>query len=269
MRESELRRLADALLEADRTHQPTTRVSTLAPDATVDDAYRIALAVVEARVNTGTRIKGHKIGLTSKAMQRAVGIDEPDYGHLLDDMFVDEGAVVPHERLFSPLAEAELAFVLGDALTGPGVNAADVIRATDFVLPCIEVVDSRFVREGRGTLVDTIADNASSGLVVLGGNPARLTDLDIRRVGVSVARNGVVEETGVASAVMGNPITAVAWLANKLSHFGVALEAGQVILSGSFTRLVRFGPGDVVSATFDPLGEVVVSVSAADSADRS
>jgi 2-keto-4-pentenoate hydratase len=264
VRESDLRRLADALLGADRTHQPTARISTVQPDATVDDAYRIALAVVEARVRAGARVKGHKIGLTSRAMQRAVGIDEPDYGHLLDDMFVDEGAVVPHERLFAPLAEAELAFILREPLPGPGVNAADVVRATDFVLACIEVVDSRFVREGRGTLVDTIADNASSGLVVLGGSPLRLTDLDIRRVGVTVARNGVIEETGVASAVMGNPINAVAWLANKLSHFGVTLEAGQVILSGSFTRMVRFGPGDVVTATFDRFGEVVVSVSAAD-----
>jgi 2-keto-4-pentenoate hydratase len=258
--ESDHQRMADALLTAEREHRPTSRVSAVFAHADVDDAYRIALKVVEARVRAGRRVKGHKVGLTSRAMQRAVGIDEPDYGHLLDDMFVDESSVIAPERLFAPYAEAELAFVLCEPLCGPSANAADVIRATDFVLPCIEVVDSRFVHEGRGTLVDTIADNASSGLVVLGGRPARLTDLDIRRLGVSVARNGVVEETGVASAVMGNPISAVAWLANKVSAFGITFEPGHVILSGSFTRLVRFGPGDVVVATFDRLGEVVLSV---------
>ena len=157
-------------------------------------------------------------------MQEAAGINEPDYGVLLDDLFVAEGSVIPTDRLFQPLAEAELAFVLREPLAGPSVNAADVIRATDFVLPCIEVVDRRFSE--RGVLVDTIADNASSGLVVLGGNPVGLGDIDIRTIGVTLTKNGVIEDTGVASAVMGNPINAVAWLANKLHTLRRAAGGG-------------------------------------------
>jgi 2-keto-4-pentenoate hydratase len=191
-------------------------------------------------------------------MQEAAGIDEPDYGVLLDDLFVPEGSVIPTDRLFEPRAEAELAFVLAEPLPGPSVNAADVIRATDFVLPCIEVVDRRF--NARGVLVDTIADNASSGLVVLGGNPVGLHDIDIRTIGVTLTRNGVVEDTGVASAVMGNPLNAVAWLANKLHSLGVALEAGHVVLSGSFIKAIRFGAGDVVAADFTALGTVQLAV---------
>ena len=249
---------AEELLAASRRHKSIPPVSVAHPAADVEDAYRIALAVVASRLEAGAVLKGHKIGLTSRAMQQAAKIDEPDYGALLDDMFVPEGSVVPMSRLFRPLAEAELAFVLGERLTGPAANAADVVRATDFVLPCIEIVDTRF--DARGVLVDTVADNASSGLVVLGGQPARLGDLDLRTVGVTLAKNGVVEDTGVATAVLGNPVNAVAWLANKLHGFGVALEAGHVILSGSFIRPVPFGAGDVVTAEFTSLGTVGFSV---------
>ena len=158
-----------------------------------------------------------------------------------------------------PVVEVELAFVLGEALSGPGVNAADVIRATDFVLPCIEIVDTRQQGLGPNMLVDSIADAAACGLVVLGGRPAKLTDLDIRRVGATLSINGTVEESGVASAVMGNPINAVAWLANMLHHYSVTPEGGHVILSGSFIKAIPFEPGDTVVAMFDSLGEVTFS----------
>jgi 2-oxo-hept-3-ene-1,7-dioate hydratase len=254
----ERKEAAAALLAAARDHRTIPPISVTYPAAEVEDAYRIAQLVAEAKLQAGAILKGHKIGLTSRPMQEAAGIDEPDYGVLLDDLFVAEGSVIPTDRLFEPRAEAELAFVLAEPLPGPSVNAADVIRATDFVLPCIEIVDRRF--NERGVLVDTIADNASSGLVVLGGNPVGLHDLDIRTIGVTLTRNGVIEDTGVASAVMGNPVNAVAWLANKLHSFGVPLEAGHVVLSGSFIKATRFGAGDVVAADFTVLGTVQFAV---------
>jgi len=251
---AEREQAAQALLGAARDHATIPPISVTWPAAEVEDAYRISQLVAEARLQAGAILKGHKIGLTSRPMQEAAGINEPDYGVLLDDLFVAEGSVIPTDRLFQPLAEAELAFVLREPLAGPSVNAADVIRATDFVLPCIEVVDRRFSE--RGLLVDTIADNASSGLVVLGGNPVGLGDIDIRTIGVTLTKNGVIEDTGVASAVMGNPINAVAWLATKLHEYGVALEAGHVVLSGSFIKAIPFDAGDSVVALFDTLGEV-------------
>ena len=210
------------------------------------------------RLADGRRIKGHKVGLTSKAMREMSQADEPDFGTLFDHWFVPEGSTIAADSLFRPLVEIEIAFVMNDHLVGPAVNAADVIRATDFVLPAIEIVDSRFV--DRPMLVDTIADVASCGLVVLGGNPRRLDDIDVRRIGGTLVKNGEIEESGVAAAVMGNPVNAVAWLANKLHEFGVTIEPGQVVLSGSFVRAVRFGAGDTITALFDELGDVTIAV---------
>ena len=247
---------AAALHQAELDETLITPISEPYPDADVDDAYRIALAVTELKVAAGRIVKGHKIGLTSKAMRSLTGATEPDYGTLFDDWFVLEGDTVPRSTMNDPLVEIELAFVLGQPLVGPGVNAVDVIRATDFVLPCIEVVDTRQQGRGPNRLVDSIADAAACGRVVLGGCPARLTDLDIRRVGASLSINGTIEQSGVASAVMGNPINAVAWLANKLHEFGVEPQAGHVVLSGSFIKAVPFAVGDSVVALFDRLGEV-------------
>jgi len=247
---------ADALYRAELDNKPTTPISTRYPDADIDDAYRISMAVTEKKVTAGRLVKGHKIGLTSKAMRSLTGATEPDYGTMFDDWFVLEGGTVPRSRMNKPLVEVELAFVLRTPLVGPGVNAVDVIRATDFVLPCIEIVDTRQDGRGPNRLVDSIADAAACGLVILGGRPARLTDVDIRRIGATLAINGVVEESGVAAAVMGNPINAVAWLANKLHSYGVVPDAGHVILSGSFIRAIPFQAGDTVMAHFDHLGEV-------------
>jgi 2-keto-4-pentenoate hydratase len=247
---------AAALYQAELDHEPITPISETYPDADVEDAYRISSAVTELKVKAGRIVKGHKIGLTSKAMRSLTGATEPDYGTMFDDWFVLEGSVVPRNKMNRPLVEVELAFVLRDDLQGPGVNAADVIRATDFVLPCIEIVDTRQRGRGPNMLVDSIADAAACGLVVLGGRPARLVDLDLRRIGASLAINGTVEESGVASAVMGNPINAIAWLANKLHEYGVGLEAGHVLLSGSFIKAIPFQSSDSVVALFDRLGEV-------------
>jgi 2-keto-4-pentenoate hydratase len=247
---------AAALHRAELDGEPIAPISETYPDADVADAYRISSAVTELKVKAGRVVKGHKIGLTSKAMRSLTGATEPDYGTMFDDWFVLEGSTVDRSRMNRPLVEVELAFVLREPLVGPGVNAADVIRATDFVLPCIEIVDLRQRGRGPNMLVDSIADAAACGLVVLGGRPVRLIDLDIRRVGASLAINGSVEESGVASAVMGNPINAVAWLANTLHDYGVTPEAGHVILSGSFIKAIPFQSGDTVVALFDSLGEV-------------
>lgn len=254
------REAAVAIVAAEDTRRWTEPVSARWPDADVDDAYRIALAVRDLKVAAGRRVTGHKVGLTSKAMRTMFEAAEPDYGFLYDDWFVAEGSVVPPERLNRPLVEQEVAFVMGRRLSGPSVHAADVIRATDFVLPALEIVDSRFRERGPTMLVDSIADAASCGLVVLGGNPVGLTDIDVRRISGSLLVNGEIMETGSAAAVLGNPINAVAWLANKLHEFGVAMEPGDVILSGSFVRAVPFAAGDSIVALFDQLGEVSVTI---------
>jgi 2-keto-4-pentenoate hydratase len=247
---------ARALIAAEANHAPIDALSTTHPDADVDDAYRIAMAVTELKVAQGRRVKGHKIGLTSKPMQQLVGSTEPDYGSLFDDWFVLEGSTVDMARLNRPLVEVEIAFVLGAPLSGTSLNAADVLRATEFVLPAIEIVDTRYRGRGPNLLVDSIADAASCRLVVLGGRPMRLTDFDLRREGATLYKNGTVEETGVSAAVMGSPVNAVVWLANKLGEFGVPMEAGNVILSGSCLKAIPFAAGDTITALFDTLGDV-------------
>jgi 2-keto-4-pentenoate hydratase len=256
--DAQRREAAEALFAAERDRAPIPLITDTYPDADVEDAYRISMLVTDMKLAAGRTIKGHKIGLTSKAMRSTTGATEPDYGTLFDDWFVDEGSNVPRERMNMPLVEVELAFVLGAPLAGPSVNAADVIRATEFILPALEIVDFRYT--ARPKLVDSIADAAACGFVVLGGNPRRLTDIDIRRIGASLSKNGEIEETGVASAVMGNPINAIAWLANKLHEFGVTMQPGHVVLSGSFIKAVPFGAGDSLVALFDTLGEVTLKI---------
>jgi 2-oxo-hept-3-ene-1,7-dioate hydratase len=258
---AQIRKAAQSLFAAERDNVPTTPISEAYPSADVADAYKISMAVTELKLKAGRTVKGHKIGLTSKAMRSLTGATEPDYGTMFDNWFVLEGSTVARERMNRPLVEVELAFVLKAPLVGPAVNAADVIRATDFILPAMEIVDSRQQGRGPTPLVDSIADAASCGFVVLGGNPAGLLDVDIRRIGASLAVNGVIEESGVSSAVMGNPISSVAWLANTLHTFGVTMQAGHVVLSGSFIKAIPFGAGDNLLAHFDHLGEVTLSVS--------
>jgi 2-keto-4-pentenoate hydratase len=253
---------AAALYQAERDRAPIAPISQTYADADIDDAYRISTAVTDLKVKAGRAVKGYKIGLTSPTMQSLLGATGPNYGTLFDDWFVEEGSTVSRSRWNRPLVEVEVAFVLRETLAGPGVNAADVIRATDFVLPAFEIVDTRQKGRGPKPLVDTIADAGACGSIVLGGRPARLTDIDLRQLGATLSINGDVADRGVASAVMGNPINSVAWLANKLHDDGVALAPGNVVMSGSFVKATPFQSGDAVVARFDTLGEL--SFSAAD-----
>ena len=251
---------AQGLYDAELTGRWVQPISATHPDADLEDAYAIGAAVTRLKLAAGRTVKGHKVGLTSKAMRSINNATEPDYGTMFDNWFVPEGSTVARSTMNRPLVEVEIAFVLKHDLRGPSVNAADVIRATDFVLPCLEIVDSRQSARGPNGLVDSIADAAACGFVVLGGNPRRLTDIDIRRIGATLFVNGEAEQSGVAAAVMGNPITSVAWLANKLHELGVTIEAGHVVLSGSFIKAIPFGAGDTLTALFDTLGEVSLSV---------
>ncbi|MCP4222246.1 MAG: 2-oxo-hepta-3-ene-1,7-dioate hydratase [Actinomycetia bacterium] len=260
MSDTQRREAAAALFEAERTRNWTTPISLAYEGADIDDAYAIGQHVTEAKVASGRVIKGHKVGLTSKAMRSTTGATEPDYGTLFDDWFLDEGTQVSMSTMNRPLVEIELVFVLDTNLGGPDVNAVDVINATRYVLPAVEVVDGRYSERGKPGVVDSIADAASCGFVMVGGSPKLLTDIDVRQIGGALYKNGEIEESGVASAVMGNPVNSVAWLARKLHEFGVEMQAGHTVLSGSFIRAHPLVVGDTFVADFGPLGQISFGV---------
>lgn len=256
-----IRTIAGVLLTAERKVRPIKPLSSRWKTLTPGDAYAIQAEIVRVRLAEGARLLGHKVGLTSVAMQELMGIDEPDYGHLFDDMFIPEYDPIDSTQLCQPRVEAELAFVLRAPLNISPVTVADVASAIDFILPALEIIDSR-VEAWRIGLVDTIADNGSSGRVVLGGQPRRLGEVDIRLVPVIVWRNGNVLATGASGGVLGNPLTSVAWLANAMIALGSPLEKGEIVLSGSATRAVDARPGDNFHAEFGPLGSVVTRFTA-------
>jgi len=202
------------------------------------------------------KVIGHKVGLTSKAMQRSSKIDEPDYGHLLDTMMVADGAKVAHADYCIPRVEIELSFVLGAPLQGPGVGLLDVLRATEYVVPSIEIIDARVQNPRK--IFDTVADNGAAAGIVIGGRPVGPMEVDLRWVGGAMYRNGEIEETGLASGVLGHPALGVAWLANKIGPLGTVLEPGHIVLSGSFTRPVWAEKGDTLHADFGKLGSLAV-----------
>lgn len=252
---------AARLDEAERTRRQIRMISLDHPDMTIDDAYRIQKAWIERKVAGGRRIKGRKIGLTSKAMQSAVGIGEPDHGVLLDDMFFADGGTVPTERFIGLRIEAELAFVLKRDLAGPDCTLFEVLDATAYVTPALEILDTRIFRvdpETKATrkVVDTISDNAANAGIVVGGRPFRPTDHDMRWIGAICSKNGAVEETGLAAGVLNNPANGIAWLANKLAVHGEGLKAGEIVLGGSFIRPIEVGQGDTVVADYGPFGTV-------------
>jgi 2-keto-4-pentenoate hydratase len=224
---------------------------------TAEDAYAVQLINVQRRLAAGARLIGHKIGLTSEAMQTMLGVAEPDYGHLFADTIHPSGGQLSMGLFLQPRVEIEIAFVLRDRLTGPGVTAADVLRCTDYVSPSLEVVDSR-IADWKITLVDTVADNASCGAVVLGADRRSVTDLDLAAVEGSLWCNGELREVGLGGAVLGNPAIAVAWLANKLAEFGTTLEPGHLVMPGSCTRMIPVAAGDHVRAEFAGLGHVEI-----------
>lgn len=248
------------LFETYRTRQPMPLPSQTWPGIEIEDAYRVQQAFVAQKVAEGRKVKGYKVGLTSKAMQEFSGTTEPDFSAITDDLFLPEATPIPMSRFFAPMIEMEIAFVMKEPLKGPGVLPVDVIRATDFVLPAIEIVDFRVERGPGLSVIDNIADLAFCGAVVLGANPRRLDQIDIRRVQGAIYRNGTKELEGEASAVLGNPVTAVAWLANKLGEFGTSFQPGDTILTGSFVRVLPVAAGDGFTCRFDQgLGEVSTS----------
>ncbi|MDI1289904.1 MAG: 2-keto-4-pentenoate hydratase [bacterium] len=247
--------IADEFDAAYADLSPIDQVSLRFPDLTLDDAYAIQLEQIRRRIALGARIVGHKVGLTSRAMQKQLDVDQPDFGHLTDDMVFIEHAVVPMDRFLQPRIEPEIAFVLRSPLAGPGVGVAEALAAVDFVLPAMEIIDSR-VRDWKIGLLDTIADNASSAGIVLGSTPVRVDSVDLRLSGCVMTRNGEVATTGAGGAVLGSPISALAWLANTLGRLGVTLEAGHVILPGSQTPSIAVVAGDVFTARFGGIGSV-------------
>jgi 2-keto-4-pentenoate hydratase len=249
------RQAAELLLGAYGKQDPTAPIIETFPDATIEDAYEIQRFTVEEWQRRGLMVKGHKVGLASAAMQRQMGVRQPDYGHLMTDMFYLEHLRIPADAFIQPRIEPEVAFVLAKPLKGPGVTVADVVGAVDYVLPSLEIVDSR-IRDWKISIVDTISDNASSGGVILGSRSAKLEDVDLRLMGCTLHVNGELVETGGGGAVLGSPLNSVAWLANTVGPLGVTLEPGHVILPGSMTRAIAVRPGDTVVATMSGLGTV-------------
>ena len=247
----------DELHAALAARTPVAPLTERAPDITIDDAYRIQLRMLSHRLAAGERVIGKKIGVTSKVVMDMLNVDQPDFGHLLSGMVASEGEPIPVSSLIAPKAEAEVAFVLKRDLVGPGVTALDVLRATDFVVPCFEIVDSR-IRDWKIRIQDTIADNASCGLLVLGGTRRDPRELDLALAGMVLEKNGEIVSTSTGAAVQGSPLNAVAWLANTLGALGIPLAAGEVILSGSQSPLVPVAAGDSFLCSVGGLGSARV-----------
>jgi 2-keto-4-pentenoate hydratase len=262
-----IRRLADVLWAADRDRAPIDPLTDRHDDLVIDDAYAIQTYNVERRLREGAHVIGRKVGLTSQPMQELLGVDEPDFGVLLDDMFVEDGDEISLDRLLQPRVEAEMAFLLERDLVGPGVTTSKALAAIGGVFPSIEIVDSR-VADWRIKLIDTVADNASCGMLVVGGRMTKVTDLDLRLVGMALSRNGEIIDTGAGAAALGNPARCVAWLANKLAGFEITLQAGELILPGAVHRMVPVQPGDAFRADFAHLGAVTARFSHRAESDR-
>ncbi|MDM0071541.1 2-oxo-hept-4-ene-1,7-dioate hydratase [Variovorax sp. J31P207] len=253
--------LASQLREARRTRVQLRHFSKQHPEMTIEDGYAIQREWVKLELAAGRVIKGRKIGLTSRAMQQSSQIDEPDYAPLMDDMFFEAGGDIAIDRFIAPRVEVELAFVLGKPLRGPGVTLCDVLTAAEYVVPAIEIIDARieqFDRETRAMrkVFDTISDFAANAGIVMGGRPVRPMDVDLRWVGAMLHKNGAIEETGLAAGVLNHPATGVAWLANKIAPYDEQLNAGDVVLAGSFTRPVLAAAGDSFHVDYGPLGSV-------------
>ncbi|HTR35514.1 MAG TPA: 2-oxo-hepta-3-ene-1,7-dioic acid hydratase [Bryobacteraceae bacterium] len=254
--------ILDAARRLDQSESTRTQIRQLSlqyPEMTIDDAYAVQKAWVTLKTKAGHPIRGHKIGLTSKAMQYSSNINEPDYGALLENMFYADGSEIPIDRFIVPRVEVELAFVLGKPLQGPGCTIFDVLSATEYVTPAVEIIDARIQQVDPDTKVtrkvtDTISDNAAGAGLILGGRPFRPLDSDMRWISAVCYRNGTIEESGVAAAVLNHPANGVAWLARKLSAHDVSLGAGEVILGGSFTRPVPARRGDTFHIDYGPFG---------------
>jgi 2-keto-4-pentenoate hydratase len=255
MQKMMIEQCAEALRQAQATGKAIAPLTAGPTAPTMADAYEIQMVNVRIRLAAGAHVVGKKVGLTSKAMQQFLGVSEPDFGHLFDDMLFDQEVALPISSFLQPKIEAEIAFIMGETLTGPGVTAADVLRTAAAVVPSFEVVDSR-IADWKIKIEDTIADNGSSGALVLGSKLTPVDAVDLKYVGMVLEKNGHILETAAGAAVLGHPALAVAWLANKLGSMGISLGKGEIVLAGSLTKAFEVSPGDVFNATFGGLGSV-------------
>ena len=246
-----------SLFNADKTRKTIQQLSKTYPEMTIEDSYDVQQRWADLRVAGGAKIIGRKIGLTSRAMQMASKITEPDYGVMFDDALFKDGARIPAGTFIKPRLETELAFIMGADLQGAGCQMHDVMEATAYVSPALEIIDYR--TEVPRAIVDTIADNAAYGAIVLGGRIVRPFDIDVRWVAATLSKNGTIEESGVSAAIMGHPAAGIAWLVNKLAPHGGGLKKGDIVLGGSFTRPVDIATGDVIYADYGPMGSIGVS----------
>ena len=257
MSPDKIQRYGDELYQALSTRTPVAPLTERESGITLDDAYRIQLRMIQRRLDAGETVVGKKIGVTSQVVMDMLGVDQPDFGQLLSGMVVQEGEPIRADSMIAPKAEAEVAFVLKSDLQGPGVTAADVLRATAFVMPCFEIVDSR-IKDWKIRIQDTVADNASCGVLVLGGTRRDPREVDLALAGMVLEKNGEVVSTSTGAAVQGSPVNAVAWLANTLGRLGIPLKAGEVILSGSQSPLVPVKAGDSLHCSVGGLGDARV-----------
>lgn len=250
--------IAKELIDAESHQYSVAPLTERYSELTVGDAYQIQLEVIDKKLKAGHKVIGKKVGLTSIAMQQMLGVDEPDYGHLLDTMKIADEATVKIAELISPKVEAEIGFILEHDLVGPNVNYLDVLMATKYVVPTIEIIDSR-ISDWKIKLVDTVADNGSSARVVVGEKLSTIEGLDLRTQGMVLYKNEELVATGAGTAALGHPAQAVAWLANKLHEFGITLKAGELILPGALSGAIAVKEGDMIVADFGPLGTVSVT----------
>lgn len=255
LEQAQIEAIADELVQADKDRAILPKLTSRFPSMQIEDSYAIQKVWSDRRIAEGAKLVGHKIGLTSKVMQLATGITEPDYGVMHDDMVYESGSVLEFDRYSNVRIEVELAFVLDKPLRGPGCTIFDVLDATRYVVPALEVLNSHLEMEGR-TIVDTISDNAAFGAMVVGGRPVAVDSLDLTWAKALLYRNETIEDSGVAGAVLGHPALGVAWLANKFAQHGQTLEAGEIVLAGSFTKPMWVERGDTVHADYHELGSV-------------
>lgn len=250
--------IVEDLLEAEFKKNALVPLTQKYSDLNVTDAYYIQLEMLKRKIIAGRKVIGKKVGLTSTAMQKMLGVEEPDYGHLLDDMRVMSGGKVQRNDFLSPKVEGEIGFILGEDLRGPNVTWLDVLMATEYITPTLEIIDSR-IADWKIQLIDTIADNGSSAKFVVGEQITMIHGIDLRSVGMSLYKNGEIISTGSGAAALGHPAQAIAWLANKLYEFDITLNAGELILPGALSGALSVEAGDTVSAHFGQLGSVSVT----------
>ena len=257
MDQTKIQHYGDELYNALISRTAVAPLTDREPAITIEDAYQIQLRMIQRRLDAGETIVGKKIGVTSKVVMNMLKVNQPDFGQMTSGMVFNEGEAIRVDSMIAPKAEAEVAFVLKNDLMGPGVTAADVLRATDYVMPCFEIVDSR-IRDWKIKIQDTVADNASCGVLTLGGVRKSPRQIDLALAGMVLDMNGEIISTSTGAAVQGSPVNAVAWLANTLGRLGIGLKAGEIILSGSQSPLVAVKAGDSLNCSVGGLGSTSV-----------